>query len=112
VGKRVESTGAVIRKFLRKEEAHTRREGMEGNHGLASKYVASTNQWHLVKNGVVVAIGQPSWIVDGTISEQHNVLVYPGTSVVGDLVKELKRQGYTKAVKSPMIDVWIEGDHE
>jgi hypothetical protein len=112
--KRVESRKAVIKHFVRGEEAHTRSQGRDGHPGLASTYVYSTEQHHLMSNGVVVAIRSESTtgnnVTIGLSGAQ--VLVYPGTSVIGELVPELKSQGFTKALRSPAVDVWFKDDDD
>jgi len=108
--KRVESRKAVIKHFVRGEAAHTRSQGRDGHPGLASTYVDATQQHHLTANGVVVAIRSPipePWPVAGDMAATQ-VLVYPDTSVIGELVPELKDRGYQKVLRSPGVDVWIQ----
>jgi hypothetical protein len=105
--KRVESRKAVIKHFVRGEAAHTRSQGRDGHPGMASTYVAATKQHQLQANGVVVAIMNDTAVIDGTIQQVDQMLVYPDTSVVGELVPELKAQGFTKILRSPGVDVWL-----
>jgi hypothetical protein len=82
---------------------------VQGHHQLESKLIESTGQFHLVANGIVMATSGNQIIVDadGTEAPGRQIIVHRDTSVVGELVSVMKKQGFYKGLTSPTVDVWF-----